>query len=123
MPGLTDAYELLVLDHLFRNQALTPPVTVYVGYSASAGVECADAAYARQAITFGAAANGAIANTGAVTFPAAAAGHNVVEAALFTAANGGTQMTDWKALTGGTVALTTGQQFRIPVGDYDVTLD
>lgn len=123
MAGFTDAYELSVLDHIFRNQALTPPATVYVGYSKSAGVEANDANYVRQAITFAAASSGAVVTSAAVTFPAAAGAHNVVECALFTASTGGTQMTDWKALTSGTVALAIGQQFRIPAGSYTVTLD
>lgn len=123
MAGFTDAYELLVLDHIFRNQALTPPANVYVAYSSAAGVECTDATYARQPITFSAASAGAITNSGAVTFPAQTAPGNVVECALLTASTAGTQMTDWKALTGGTIALAAGQQFRIPAGEYDITLD
>lgn len=122
MAGFTTAYGNSVLDKVFRNQALTPPVAVYAGYSSAAGTESSDANYIRQAITFGAAATKAISNTGAVTFPAVAAAENCVECALFTAATAGTQMTDWKALTGGTVALVIGQQARIPVGDYDVSI-
>jgi hypothetical protein len=123
MPGFTDAYELTVLDHIFRNQSLTPPATMYVGYSKSAGTESTDANYVRQAITFAAANAGAIVSSGAVTFPAVAASDSVVENALFSAATAGTQMTDWKALTGGTISLAIGQQYRIPAGSYTVTLD
>jgi len=61
-------------------------------------------------------------NTAAVTFPAQTAGGNVVECALFVDVSGGVQITDWKALTAGTVALSAGQQFRIPAGDYDIAL-
>lgn len=123
MAGFTDAYELTVLDHIFRNQALTPAATVYVMYSKSAGTEADDAGYARQPITFSAASSGSITNSAAVTFPAAVGAHNVVECALVSASTGGTQLTDWKALTGGTVALSIGQQFRIPASSYTVTLD
>jgi hypothetical protein len=120
MAGFTTAYGNSVMDHVFRNQALTPPTTVYAGYSTDGTNECADANYARQAITLSAFAAKASANTGALTFPAANAGHNVHSLALFTLESGGTQMTDWKALTGGTQALTAGQQFRVPIGDYDL---
>lgn len=123
MAGVTDAYELMVLDGVFRGGYTEAPDTVYVGYSKSTGVEADDANYVRQAITFSAATAGAITNSAAVTFPAVAGAHSVVECALFTAATSGTQITDWKALTGGTVSLAIGQQFRIPAGDYDVTLD
>jgi len=118
MAGFTDAQELVVLDYFFHDAA-----TLYVGYSASAGTECADATYARQTIAFDAASSGATTNTAAVTFPAQTAGGNVVECALFEDLSGGAQITDWKALTAGTVALSAGQQFRIPAGDYDLTLD
>lgn len=123
MAGFTDAYENTVLDHIFRNQSYTPPTTVYVGYSVSTGTECTDANYVRKAITFSAASGGATSNASAVTFEAAAVGHNVVECALFTAESSGTQMTDWKALTGGTIALSAGQQYRIPAGDYDLGME
>lgn len=123
MAGFTDGYELTVLDGVFRAGYTQAPATVYVGYSVSTGTECTDANYVRKAITFSAASAGAITNSGAVTFEAAAVGHNVVECALFTAESAGTQMTDWKALTSGTVTLTAGQQFRLPAGDYDLTLD
>ena len=123
MAGLTDAMELNVLETVFRNGAYDYPTTVYMAYSKSTGVEADDANYIRQAITFSAASAGAVTNSGAVTFPAVAGAHNAVEGALFTAESAGTQITDWKALTGGTVALAIGQQLRVPAGDYDITLD
>jgi hypothetical protein len=120
MAGFTTAYGNSVMDHIFRNQALTPPAAVYVGYSTDGAAECADANYVRKAITFGAFAGKASANTGVILFETADAGHNVHSFALFTAETSGTQMTDWKARTGGTLALEAGQQARIPVGDYDL---
>ena len=116
------AYANTVLNGVFRAGYTEAPATVYVGYSKTAGTEADDENYVRQPITFSDATAGAITNSGAVTFPAADAGHNVVEAALFSAEELGTQMTAWKALTGGTVTLSAGQQFRIPASDYDVDL-
>lgn len=70
-----------VLNHWFRNVALTSPTTVYLSLltavtdkEAGTVTEATFTNYARQAVTFGApsAVNGArrIANTGAITFPA-----------------------------------------------------
>ena len=126
MAGFTTAYQAQVGNKIFRNVPLTASsATKYVGYSMSAGTENTDGNYVRQVITFGAfvATTGISTNSSAVTFPAAAAGHNVVECCLFTATTGGTQISDWKALTGGTVALTTGQQFRIPAASYQLTVE
>lgn len=123
MAGFTDAYASTLCDHIFRNQAYTPPSTVYIGLSTNGTDECTDANYARQAVTLSAASAGATSNTGALTYPAAAAQYNVHSAAAFTALSGGTRMTDYKALTGGTQTIAIGQQFRFPVGDVDLTID
>jgi hypothetical protein len=123
MAGFTDAVELTLLDHFFRGQSFTPPATVYLGYSVSTGTECTDANYVRQAVTLSAASSRATTNSVAVTFPAIAVGHNVVQHAVFSAASGGYQITDWVARTGGTLTLTAGQQNRVPVGDYDASFN
>lgn len=127
MAGFTDGTELLVLANIFRGGDALPITSsaIFCAYSATTGTECADATYVRQRIYFTNPAAGAMTSSGAVTFPAQTAGGNVVECSLWTASGtgSGTQLTDWKALTGGTVALSAGQQFRIPAGDYDLTLD
>lgn len=80
MGSLSDYAELELLDHVC-NAAYSPVATVYVAFAtgdptdAGTGAamnECADAnAYARTAITFGAAASRVITQSGAVTFPQA----------------------------------------------------
>jgi hypothetical protein len=67
-----------VIDHVFRNTALTPPTTVYVALHTSdptaAGTpatEVSAAWYARQAVTFAAQSTaGQTSNSNTVTFPA-----------------------------------------------------
>lgn len=67
-----------IIDHVFRNTALTPPTTVYVALHTSdptaAGTpatEVSAAWYARQAVTFAAQSTaGQTSNSATVTFPA-----------------------------------------------------
>jgi len=70
-----------VIDHMLRNQAFTPPTTVYLAlFTAVTGLET-DAptaevsgdTYARQACALDAAASSASANTSEVAFPQAGA--------------------------------------------------
>jgi len=84
MPGFTDSYENTLLNHVFRNGAYTPPTTVYIGVftatptDSAAGTEVSGGAYARQAVTFGAAASGSVTNSAVVEFPAATAAWGTV---------------------------------------------
>jgi hypothetical protein len=75
MAGFTDYLENLTLDHIFRAVAYTPVTTCYVALYTTTptdvgtdGVEVTGGSYARQAVTFGAASAGVIANTGVLTF-------------------------------------------------------
>jgi len=71
-------------DWFFRGGTFTPPSSlVCVLYTTApklddtGGVECADAGYARQTITFGAYASGEAKNNNSVVFGAAAAGYTI----------------------------------------------
>jgi hypothetical protein len=91
--SITDYYENKIVDHLFRNTALSEssPASYYVGLltascsDSSAGTEVSGGDYARVAVTRGTSAwkgthgsttgassgtNGTISNAGAITFPA-----------------------------------------------------
>lgn len=80
MGSLTNRAETLLADHLF-NDAYTPVATIYLALSSTAGVETATGsafdelantgAYARTAITFGAAASRTATQTGTVAFATA----------------------------------------------------
>jgi len=116
-----------LLDHAFRNATFTSPTTVYLGLTTSTptdstgGTEISGNGYARQAITFGAASGGAIANTVAITFPEATGNQGTA-----------THVEIWDSLTTGnrlawgplssSQAINSGTVFEIPIGDLDVTL-
>lgn len=76
----SDYLENAILDHVLRNTALSSPATVYCALFTVAptdvggGTEVTGFAYARQAVTFTAAAGGSTANTGTVAFPTASGG-------------------------------------------------
>lgn len=126
--NLTDAAELLVLNFLFNTTTATRPATPWTvalittatpGTDSALGSEVTAGgnAYARQAVTFGAAASGAIDNTNApswVNMPAVTIGG----IAIFE--NSGVR------IAYGTLAANkttnAGDTFTIAIGDIDITL-
>ncbi len=128
MAGFSDFLEDELLDHVFRNAAYTPPATVYVALYTAApsdsggGTEVSGGSYARTAATFGAASGGAIANSGAVTFPQASASWGTVtHFGIFDASSAGNLLA-WAALTA-SKAVGSGDTAEFAIGDLDVTLD
>lgn len=82
MDALSNYYENIVIDHLFRNQAFTPPSTVYValfknsiGLEANSGVtgEVTGGDYVRKAVTLSAASSGSTSNSSDIIYDAATA--------------------------------------------------
>ncbi|WP_447983778.1 phage tail fiber protein [Nitrospira sp. Nam74] len=128
MAGFSDFLENKLLDHAFRNVSYTPPATVYVALftaapsDAGGGTEVTGGAYARRAITFGAAAAGATSNSALITFPTPTANWGTVtHVALYDALTVGNQLA-WGALTNSRVII-TGDTVQINIGDLDLTLD
>lgn len=126
MSDFSDYLENELLDHVFRNSAYTPPSNVYLALytslpsDAGGGTEVSGGDYARQAITFGAASGGAIANTGAVSFTASGANFGtIVGVGIHDAASSGNLLA-WKAIT--SVTINDGDTLTFPIGDIDVTL-
>lgn len=126
MSDFSDFLENELLDHVFRNAAYTPPAAVYLGLytaapsDAGGGTEVSGGGYARQAITFGAAASGAIANTAAVEFTASGGNFGTItHVGIFDAATTGNLLA-WKAIT--SVTINDGDTLSFPIGDIDVTL-
>ena len=81
MSALSDYMENKILEHMFRNQAHTPPATIYLALCTTAtndaggGTEVTGNGYARTAIPLAsAAAAGLLSNSGVITFPAASGG-------------------------------------------------
>jgi hypothetical protein len=121
--------ETELLDHVFTNSAYTAPSTLYLAlHTASpdedgSGTEVSTSgtAYAREAVTFSVTGNTAT-TSAAVEYATATANFGTV-----------THVGVWDASTAGNLiayaALTTsktietGDVFRVPAGDLDITLD
>ena len=125
--SFTTLLENELLDHVFRNAAYTPPATVYIGLyttatdGAGAGTEVTGGSYARQAMSFDAAASSAIDNTAAVEFPTATDNWGTVtHTAVLDAASAGNMLAE-TALTASKV-ISTGDVFRFQAGEFDIAL-
>jgi len=127
MPNnLTNAAENLILDHFLGVANYAFDSTVFVALYTVAptdstnGTEVTGGSYARQAITFDAAVNGATQNTSNVDFtnmPAV----TTVAIAVHTASTGGTMLM-YGTLT--TAKQTdAGDTLRIATGDLDISID
>ena len=125
--SFTDFLEDKVLNHVFGGNAYTAPTTLYLALftaapsDAGGGTEVSGGDYARQTIAFTVTGDTA-SNSAAVEFPTATASYGTVtHAAIFDAATAG-NILDWGALTV-SKAIDSGDVFRLPSGDYDITLD
>lgn len=121
--------ETELLDHVFANNAYTSPTTVYVGLftssptDANSGTEVSTSgtAYARQAGSFTVSGNTAT-TSAAIEFPTATASYGTVShIGIYDASSAGNLLA-WAALTS-SKTIASGDVFRIPAGDIDITLD
>ena len=126
MSAMSDYLENEILDHILGTGAYTMPATVYVGLSTgsfnddNSGTELTGNNYAREAITFGAAASGTASNSAAVEFNAATGSWGTVSHfGLFDAASSGNLLIHG-ALTASKV-IETGDILKIAIGDMDIT--
>ena len=121
--------ETELLDHVFTNSAYTAPSTLYLALhtanpdedGSGTEVSTSGTAYAREAVTFTVSGNTAT-TSAAVEYETATANFGTV-----------THVGVWDASTAGNLiayaALTTsktietGDVFRVPAGDLDITLD
>lgn len=102
MGAFSNYLEEKIVEHFLRNNAITPPTTVYVGLfesdpgEAVGGTETAYTGYARQSSAWTALdVNGQTKNTGALTFAAngnASASVTITHIALFDAATAGNRL-------------------------------
>lgn len=124
MPATTYLSNKL-LDHFLKNTAYTAPATVYFALfttattDAGGGTEVIGGTYARQAVTFGAAATKHTDNTGAVSFtgmPVATVGWG----AIMDAAVAGNMLTHGALFA--PITTTAGQTVTFAIGDIDETL-
>ena len=116
-----------LLDHVFANAAYTSPTTVYVGLFTSnpdedgSGTEVSGGSYARQSGSFTVSGNTATTNA-AIEFPTATASWGTItHIGIYDASSAGNLLA-YAALTA-SKAIASGDVFRIPSGDIDITLD
>lgn len=128
MAGKSDYLENKVLDHVLRNTAYTSPTTVYMALftaapsDAGGGTEVSGNNYARTAITFGAAASGAISNSADCTFPTPSGSWGAcTHFGIFDASSAG-NLLYWGALAQTETPL-SGNVVKFAAGDIDVTED
>lgn len=121
--------ETELLDHVFTNTAYTAPSTLYLALFTSnpaedgSGTEVTTSgtAYARQTVTFTVSGNTATTDA-AVEFPTATANYGTVShVGIYDASSAG-NLIAYAALTT-SKAIETGDVFRVPAGDLDITLD
>lgn len=119
--------ETELLDHVFANNAYTSPSAVYVSLHTAnpdedgSGAEVSGGGYARQAGTFSVTGNTAT-TTAAIEYPTATADYGTVtHVGIYDASTAGNLLA-YAALTA-SKTISTGDVFRIPSGDLDITLD
>lgn len=126
--SFSDTFETHVLNYVFTTTSVTRPTAWYLALFTSnpaddaSGTEVSTSgtAYARQSATFTVSGDTA-SNSAAIEFPTATASFGTVShVAVFDAATSG-NMIAYAALTA-SKAIDTGDVFRVPSGDLDITL-
>jgi len=126
--SFSDYLEDKLLKHAFTNTSYTPATTLYVALytaaptDAGGGTQITGNGYARTSVAFTVSGTTTIAtNSAAVEFPAATASWGtVVAVGIFDASTSGNLLA-WADLTVNKT-IDTGDIFRIPAGDLDITL-
>lgn len=118
------------LEHNLGKTAFTMPTGCYLALFtvaptiAGGGTEVTGSGYARQAVTFGAAASGAIANDNLIAFPVVTSSGYTVKglyAAIMDASTGGNMLYLVSYNGGSDIAYAVNDQATIPIGDLDIT--
>lgn len=125
--SLSNTFETNILTWTFTTTSVTRPTAWYLAlYTADpsdtgGGTEVSGGGYARQSVTFTVSGNTA-SNSAAVEYPTATASYGtVVAVGVFDASTGG-NLIAYAGLTTDK-AIDTGDVFRIPTGDLDITMD
>lgn len=135
MANFTDYAENSIINHYFMNQTTTPATEHFIAlFTGSAGLEAnlpteesTGGAYARATATFTTATAGTSENGADITFATATDDWGVItHVAIVTDETNTTWGTNvdvimWGALTA-TKAVGTGDIFKIPAGDLDITV-
>ena len=129
MSAASDYLENKVLDHVLGGTTYTRPTNIYVGlWTADDGLESgtvtsevSGGSYARQTITFDAAAAGSADSAATVTFPTATANWGTItHVALMDASTGGNVLFHGSVTTSKTIE--SGDTFQISAGNLTISL-
>ena len=119
--------ETEILDHVFGGNAYTAPGTLYLALFTSnpdedgSGTEVSGGSYARQTATFTVSGNTAT-TSAVIEFPTATGTWGTVShIGIYDASTAGNLLA-YAALTT-SKSIASGDVFRIPTGDIDITLD
>jgi len=119
--------ETELLDHVFTNSAYTAPSTLYLALFTSApgeaggGTEVSGSGYLRQTAAFTVSGNEAT-NSASIEFPTATGSYGTItHVGVFDASTSGNLLC-YAALST-SKAIESGDVFRVPAGDLDITLD
>lgn len=126
--SFTNFLETEILDHVFGGNAYSAPGTLYVALftavsdgEAGTVTEVSGGGYARQSAAFTVTGNTA-SNSASIEYPTATASYGTVtHVGIYDASSAGNLMA-YASLTA-SKAIDTGDVFRIPTGDLDITLD
>jgi len=127
MAEFSNYLENKIIDHMLRNQAYSPPSTLYLALytddptDADTGTEVSGGSYARQSFTLNAASNGATSNSADITFPTATADWGTItHVGIRDASTGGNLLMHSPLDANKTVD--NGDTFKINAGDLDITV-
>ena len=119
--------ETEILDHVFGGNAYTAPSTLYLSLHTAnpdedgSGAEVSGGGYARQSMAMTVTGNTA-SNDSAVEYPTATANYGTVtHVGVYDASTSG-NLQCYASLTS-SKTIETGDVFRVPAGDLDITLD
>ena len=125
--SLSNTFETDVLEWLFTDTSVTRPTAWYVGLfttdptDAGTGTEVSGGSYAREAATFSVTGDTAT-TAAAIEFPTATASWGTItHVGIYDASTAGNLIAH--AALDTAKAIDTGDVFRIPTGDLDITLD
>ena len=125
--SFSNDFETRVLNYVFTASSVTRPTAWHVALYTAApsdtggGTEVTGGGYTRKPVAFTISGNTA-SNSASVEYPTATAGYGTVtHIGVFDAASGG-NLIAYAALTT-SKAIDTGDVFRVPSGDLDITLN
>jgi hypothetical protein len=127
--SFSNTFETHVLNYTFTTTSVTRPTAWYLAlFTSNPGedasgteVSTSGTAYARQSATFTVSGNTA-SNSAAIEFPTATASYGTVtHVGVFDASTGG-NLIAYSALST-SKAVGSGDVFRVPTGDFDLTLN